>query len=55
MGKDRFHTVARIAHFQVLLKESDWAKENLTKGEICNKLLLATDNLGKPAWHMAVK
>jgi len=29
------------------------AKENLTTDEINNKILLATDNQGLTAWHMA--
>jgi len=29
----------------------EWAKKNLTREEISNKLLFATDNKGKTAWH----
>jgi endo-1,4-beta-D-glucanase Y len=40
-------------HLDVLLKIWVWAKENLTREEINNKLLLATDYMGRTAWNVA--
>jgi endo-1,4-beta-D-glucanase Y len=31
----------------------DWAKENLTREEMRNEMLLRTDNKGRTAWHLA--
>jgi ankyrin repeat protein len=39
----------------LLQKIWKWAKENLTKEEINNILLLATDNMGRTAWHVATE
>jgi hypothetical protein len=33
----------------------EWAKENLTKEEIKNNLLLHTDSDGKTAWHVVAR
>jgi hypothetical protein len=40
---------------ETLLKVWEWAKETLTKEEINNKLLLATDDKGRTVWHVAVE
>jgi ankyrin repeat protein len=37
----------------ILLKVMEWAEEKLTKEEINNNLLLATDNEGMTALHVA--
>jgi endo-1,4-beta-D-glucanase Y len=41
-------------NLQVLEKLWKCANENITREEI-NKLLLATDNMGKTAWHAAAE
>lgn len=33
----------------------EWAKEKLTKEEINNKQLLATDQMGRTAWYVAAE
>ena len=38
---------------EILQKVWEWAKENLTKEEINDKLLLGTDKYGRTAWHYA--
>jgi endo-1,4-beta-D-glucanase Y len=44
---------AGMGKLDILQKIWEWAKEILTKEEINNKLLLATDNKGRTAWHVA--
>jgi endo-1,4-beta-D-glucanase Y len=51
-GSTVFHEAAKSfgeEEFQGIL---NWAKENMTKGEL-NKLLLATDNAGRTVFHVA--
>jgi hypothetical protein len=40
---------------EILLKVWEWAKEKLTTEEINNKLLLATDNVGRTFFHTAAE
>ena len=46
--------VARLDKLEILQKMWDWAKENLTTAEI-NKLLSATDEKGRTAFHVAAE
>ena len=52
-GRTAWHTAAKRGNSEILQKIWDWAKENLTKEEINNKLLLVTDEEGRTAWHIA--
>jgi len=48
-----WHYAVEGANSEILQKLYEWAKENLTKEEINNKLLLGTDKHGMTAWHYA--
>jgi hypothetical protein len=51
-GKTAFHVAAK-GNLDILLKIWKWAQEILTKKEIKDKVLLATDNEGMTMLHMA--
>jgi len=46
---------AYVDKIEILQKIWKWAKRNLTTGEINDKLLLGTDDMGRTSWHMAAK
>jgi hypothetical protein len=46
---------AMVDNLRVLQKLWKCANENLTREEISNKLLLATDDKGRTVWQVAVK
>jgi hypothetical protein len=46
---------AKRGELDVLQKIWEWAKENVTKEEINNKLLLATDICGKTIFHTVAR
>jgi ankyrin repeat protein len=48
-----WHWAACEGNLDVLHKLWKWAKENLTKENFKNKMLLVTDNEGWTAWHRA--
>ena len=52
-GTTAWHCAARWGNSEILIKVLEWAKQNLTKEEINNKLLLGTDEDGITAWHYA--
>jgi len=49
------HDAAKWGKLEILQNLWELAKEKLAIDVIANKLLLATDNKGKAAWHWAEK
>ena len=54
-GGTILHLATGQGNLHVLQEIWEWAKENLTNEEINNKLLLATDDMGRTAWHVAAE
>ena len=50
-----WHYAATRGNSEILQKVKEWAKENLTKEEINDKLLLGTDEDRTIAWQNAAK
>jgi len=48
-----WHWAAYRGKIDILPQVWEWAEEKLTTEDNSNKLLLATDNEGRTAWHRA--
>jgi ankyrin repeat protein len=52
-GMTVWHLVAKKCNLETLQKLLEWAKENLTREELINYLLLCADNDGRTFLHLA--
>jgi len=50
-----WNSAARMGYISQILKQWEWAKQELTTEELHNRILLATDVKERTAWHEVIE